>query len=397
MRETFKVLFFIRKSQLKDNGLATIMIRITINGKQIQFSSKLDIDPAAWSQKENKAIEDSFLYINGLLQEIRDKIRSCYFSLLSKHQTVSPSLLKQAYSGNGDEMLLSHQFKEQVKIFRSRNGRNISVATADCYRLTHRRISEFLLKKYKQKDILIQDIDLVFLEHFYTYLREAYGCSNNTSMKYMKRFAAILNFAGKIGLLKANPFKLFRFHIEKKYPVYLTEDEVNLIAGKTFMTERLNRVRDVFVFCCWTGISYRDVCNLKVSDVECRNKQYWLIIIRQKTDNISQIPLLDIPLQILEKYHPNFHKYPSEKALFSMSSNQKTNEYLKEIANICGIQKSISFHCSRHTFATLALNKGVSLESVSKILGHTNIRTTMIYANVTNQKIESEMNRMRIR
>ncbi|MFT4223216.1 MAG: phage integrase SAM-like domain-containing protein [Dysgonomonas sp.] len=192
-------------------------------------------------------------------------------------------------------------------------------------------------------------MDLVFLERFYTYLREAYSCSNNTSIKYMKRFAAILNFAEKIGLLKTNPFKLFRFHIEKKYPIYLTEDEVNLIAGKAFMTKRLNRVKDIFVFCCWTGISYRDVCNLKLSDIKYRNKQYWLIIIRQKTDNISQIPLLDVPLQILEKYHPDFHKYPSDKPLFFMSSNQKTNEYLKEIANICGIQKSISFHCGRHT------------------------------------------------
>lgn len=194
---------------------------------------------------------------------------------------------------------------------------------------------------------MIQDIDLIFLEHFYNYLREQYHCSNNTSMKYMKRFAAILNFTEKIGLLKINPFKLFWFHIEKKYPIYLTEDEVNLITGKFFMTERLNRVRDVFVFCCWTGISYRDACNLKVADIEYRNKQYWLLIIRQKTDNISQIPLLDIPLQILEKYHPDFHKYPSDKPLFSMSSNQKTNEYLKEISNICGIQKSISFHVAR--------------------------------------------------
>lgn len=395
MRETFRVLFFIRKNQLKDNGLATIMIRITINGKQIQFSSKLEIDPTAWSQKENKAFEGPFLYINELLEEIRSKIKALYFNLSSKHQIISPSMLKQAYLGNGDEMLLSYQFKEQVKIFRSKNGRSISDVTANCYRLTHNRVNEFLFKKYKKKDIMIQDIDLIFLEHFYNYLREQYHCSNNTSMKYMKRFAAILNFAEKIGLLKINPFKLFRFHIEKKYPVYLTEDEVNLITGKTFMTERLNRVRDVFVFCCWTGISYRDACNLKVADIEYRNKQYWLIIIRQKTDNISQIPLLDIPLQILEKYHPNFNANPCDKPLFSMSSNQKTNEYLKEIANICGIHKNISFHVSRHTFATLALNKGVSLESVSKILGHTNVRTTMLYANVTNQKIESEMKKMR--
>lgn len=206
-------------------------------------------------------------------------------------------------------------------------------------------------------------------------------------MKYMKRFAAILNFAEKIGLLKINPFKLFRFHIEKKYPVYLTEDEVNIIAGKTFMTERLDKVRDVFVFCCYTGMSYRDACNLKVADIEYRNKQYWLIIIRQKTDNISQIPLLNIPLQILEKYHPDFHKDFSDKPLFSMSTNQKTNEYLKEIANICGIQKSISFHCFRHTFATLQLAMGTDIYTVSKMLTHKNLSTTQKF-NTHNKPID---------
>lgn len=195
MRETFRILFFIRKNQLKNNRLATIMIRITINGKQIQFSSKLEIDPITWSPKENKAIKYPFLHINELLEEIRCNIKCLYFNLLSKHQIVSPTMLKHAYLGNGDEMLLSYQFKEQIKVFRSKNGRNISDVTANCYKLTHKRINEFLIKKYKKDDIMIQSIDLIFLERFYTYLRKEYSCSNNTSIKYMKRFAAILNFA----------------------------------------------------------------------------------------------------------------------------------------------------------------------------------------------------------
>lgn len=291
--------------------------------------------------------------------------------------------------------MLSFQFKQQIKIFRAKSGRGISTATHDIYLLTERRLVEFLREKYNVSDILITRIDLLFLEKFYLFLQNEYKCKNNTIIKYMKRFAAILNFAEKIGLLKINPFKLFRFHIEKSYPTYLTENEIELITHKRFITERLNKVKDIFIFCCYTSISYRDVANLKLSDIQCRNKQYWLIIFRQKTDNISQIPLLDTPLKIIEKYQPKFNEKWGNEPLFSMSSNQKMNEYLKEIATICGIQKNLSFHVVRHSFATLALNKGVSLESVSKILGHTNIRTTMIYANVTNHKIEAEIDKMR--
>ncbi|MFV0467906.1 MAG: site-specific integrase [Dysgonomonas sp.] len=395
MKETFKILFFARKDQLKNNGLSTIMIRITIKGKQIQFSSGLDVEPSAWNQKENRVTEGSFLYLNTYLEEIRSKIQRIYAELSLKYQSLSPERLKQAYLGNNAEMLLSYQFREQVKIFRSKNGRNISKKTAECYKLTHQRIEEFVIKKYRKKDIVIHEIDLLFLEHFYTYLRKTYNCSNNTTIKYMKRFAAIMNFTEKTGLLQVNPFHLFRFHIEKKSPVYLNENEINSIINKPFMTERLNRIKDAFVFCCWTGLSYTDIYNLKVSDIEYRNKQYWLIIIRKKTGNISQIPLLDVPLMILKRLHPDFYIKKGDTKLFRMPSNQKVNEYLKEIASICNINKKLSFHVSRHSFATLALNNGVSMESVSKMLGHTSIRTTLGYANITNRKIGSAMNKMK--
>lgn len=397
MKETFKILFFARKDQLKNNGLSTIMIRITIKGKQIQFSSGLDVEPSAWNQKENTVTEGSFLYLNTYLEEIRSKIQRIYAELSLKYQSVSPERLKQAYLGNNAEMLLSYQFREQIKIFRSKNGRNISKKTAECYKLTHQRIEEYLIKRFRKKDIVIHEIDLLFLEHFYTYLRKTYNCSNNTTIKYMKRFAAIMNFAEKTGLLQVNPFHLFRFHTEKKYPVYLNENEINSIINKPFMTERLSRIKDVFVFCCWTGLSYTDACNLKIADIEYRNNQYWLIVIRKKTGIISQIPLLDIPLMILKRLHPDFYIKKGDTKLFRMPSNQKVNEYLKEIASICNINKKLSFHVSRHSFATLALNNGVSLESVSKMLGHTSIRTTLGYANITNRKIGSEMNKMKYR
>lgn len=395
MRETFSILFFIRNSQLKNNGLATIMIRITIKGEQRQFSSKLEISPVAWSQKENKATAEPYLYINKYLTQIQDRIKELYLGLSLKMQFVSVDRLKQAYLSNGEEMWLSYQFREQVKIFRSRNGRNISERTVDIYKLTYNRITEFLKKKYKKDDILIQEINLLFLEHFYAYLRKEYNCSNNTTIKYMRRFAAVMNFAEKIGLLKINPFHLFRFQIENKLPVCLTQEEVDIISNKKLVTNRLSKVRDVFIFSCYTGITFSDLCRLKLKDITSENDTYWLIIIRQKTNAICRIPLLEEPLRILQKYHTNFPNVNNNCFVFDMNSNQKTNEYLKEIVDICGINKKVSFHVARHTFATLALDYGISLETVSKILGHTSIRTTQIYANVSNRKIQQEMKKMK--
>ncbi|TFD92819.1 hypothetical protein E2605_18440 [Dysgonomonas capnocytophagoides] len=164
----------------------------------------------------------------------------------------------------------------------------------------------------------------------------------------------------------------------------------------TFLSLNICCSTDKFCFFyCWTGLSYTDACNLKIADIEYRKNQYWLIVIRKKTGIISQIPLLDIPLMILRKLHPDFYVKRSEAKLFSMPSNQKVNEYLKEIASICNINKNLTFHVSRHSFATLALNNGVSIESVSKMLGHASIRTTLGYANVTNRKIGSQMNKMK--
>lgn len=396
MKETFRILFFIRRNQLKNNGLATIMIRITINGKQVQFSSRLEIQPEAWDQKESKVIGETYLYINKYLQKITDDIKDVYISLSFKIRHVSADRLKQAYLGNGKEMYLSYQFKEQVKIFRTKNGRNISEKTVDIYVLTHRRIAEFINKRYNRNDILIQNIDLMFLEHFYIYLREEYRCTNNTAVKYMKRFAAIMNFAEKIGLLQINPFRLFRFKIEKKHPTYLTKNELNAISERILITNRLSKVKDAFVFSCFTGITFSDLCKVRISDIELREQTFWLIIARQKTANISHIPLLEEPLKIIEKYHPTFPNGNSNSLLFDICSNQKTNEYLKEIAELCGINKNLSFHVARHSFAVLALDRGVSLETISKILGHTNIRTTQTYANVSNRKVRIEMNKMRM-
>ena len=395
-RNTFNILFFIKKNQIKKSGLATIMVRLTINGEQTQFSSNLSINPALWDIKSKKLRRQNPYCdkINMQLDSIQSELQSHYISLSQSQQYVSVHRLKQAFMSAGKEMLLSYQFREQVKIYRSKSGRNICTATTDIYVLTLNRLIEFLEFRYKVSDILIYKIDLWFLERFYAFLRKKYKCSNNTTIKYMKRFASVMNFAQKTGLIQINPFNIFRFHIEKKEPVYLTEEELKSIIDKNFISNRLAIVRDAFVFSAFTGLSFSDIKNLKFAQIIMDKSGYRLRICRTKTGSISYIPLLDIPLKLIEKYTIGTKNSP-EHLLFPLRSNQNTNEYLKEIADICQIKKKISFHVARHSFAVIALNNGISLETLSKMLGHTSIRTTQVYGQISCRKINTEMEKMK--
>lgn len=392
-KETFRILFFINKNRLKINGLATIMVRVTVNGNSVQFSSKLDVDPIIWDQKTQKTIEKPYIHINQEIAAMRNKIQKVYSDLSARLQYVSAIKVKESYLSCNQEMYITYQFKQQINIFRTSDGRLISSVTRKIYERTLNRLLYFLKKEYRKIDILIQEIDYDFLEKFYSFLRTEYTISHNSASKYMKRFAAIMNYAYKVKILQVNPFDLYTFREEKIYKPCLTQSEIDTIAKKTFCTSRLDRIRDIFVFCCFTGLSFSDIFEIKFSYIEERSNKYWLIFPRVKTHIISTIPLLDSPIEIIKKYYPDFPNVKNQNiTIFEKLTNQKTNEYLKEIAEVCGITKNLTFHVARKSFATIALDNGVSIESISKMLGHSSIRTTERYITITTAKIEREMN-----
>jgi site-specific recombinase XerD len=204
-----------------------------------------------------------------------------------------------------------------------------------------------------------------------------HDCGLNTTAKFMQRVRTVILIAKSNGWIHVDPFANYKYHTEKTERAFLTEQEIERIMQKEFTIERLEHVRDVFIFSCFCGLAYIDVFNLTESNIRTASDgQLWLIGERVKTGVRYRVPLLDIPLQIIEKYKGT----QKNKVLLPIISNQKMNAYLKEIADICGIDKTLSFHVARHSFATLTLTKGVSIESVSKMLGHTNIKTTQYYA-----------------
>ena len=229
------------------------------------------------------------------------------------------------------------------------------------------------------------------LHDFDLYLRTKVGQAPNTATKTLKTFKTITLFGGKLGILHHDPFVNLRFHMEPVDRGFLTDEEILRVANKDLGIQRLELVRDIFIFSCFTGLAYIDVSNLTPDHIVTMDDKQWIMTKRQKTSVETNVLLLDIPRAIIAKYS---HKTYRDGKLFPVLTNQKTNSYLKEIADLCGIKKKLTFHLARHTFATMSLSKGVPIESVSKMLGHTNIRTTQIYARSTNKKIEHDMEQL---
>ena len=391
-KSTFRILFYLRKNYLNKSGKAGIMVRLTVNGDMVQFSSKLDIEPAQWDTKAGKAIGNSVKarQMNSMLDDIRTALNNHYRYVESRDSFVTAEKVRNAFLGyEVRQQTLLELFKQHNEDASKLNGISKAPATLVKYDRTYRRLEEFMKAKYKVSDIALREIDHKFVTDFEFYLRTVSRCNENTTGKFMQIFRKIVLIAKNNGWITIDPFANYHIHMKAVDRGYLTEQELERILEKDFDSRRLEQVRDVFIFSCFTGLSYVDVRNLtKENVVTSFDGKLWLQLHRQKTSTAVNLPLLKTPLAILKKYED---KLPDGR-LLPVSSNQKLNSYLKEIADVCGIKKNLTFNLARHTFATTTtLAKGVPIETVSKMLGHTNIKTTQIYARITNDKIREDM------
>lgn len=391
-KSTFRILFYLRKNYLNKSGKAGIMVRLTVNGDMVQFSSKLDIEPALWDTKAGKAAGNSVKarQMNSMLDDIRTALNNHYRYVESRDSFVTAEKVRNAFLGyEVRQQTLLELFKQHNEDASKLNGISKAPATLVKYDRTYRRLAEFMQAKYKVSDIALREIDHKFVTDFEFYLRTVSRCNENTTGKFMQIFRKIVLIAKNNGWITIDPFANYHIHMKAVDRGYLTEQELERILQKDFDSRRLEQVRDVFIFSCFTGLSYVDVRNLtKENVVTSFDGKLWLQLHRQKTSTAVNLPLLKTPLAILKKYED---KLPDGR-LLPVSSNQKLNSYLKEIADVCGIKKNLTFHLARHTFATTTtLAKGVPIETVSKMLGHTNIKTTQIYARITNDKIREDM------
>lgn len=393
-RSTFKILFYIKRSNPKKNGKVAIMGRITIDGKRSQFSTKLEIYPDEWNNEWGKSIGNSTdaTAINSMLDKIRGKIVTYYYKLMDIDGYASPDKIKNILLGFEEKgKTIIYYFDKFNEQYRSKVGVTVRRTTYLRYELVKKRLSGFMEKTYKVKDMPYREITTVFIQNFYQFLRSKYKSGNNNAMKTIQHLRAIFFYIKNSGEYFPDPFANFKISFEKKERSFLTKAELIALYNKKLPSERLERVRDIFLFCSYTGLSYSDLQNLTKEKIRTNiDGHLWIMATRNKTGIPYKVRLLDIPIAILKKY-----EYLQEYGeLLPIISNQKMNEYLSEITNICGINKRITSHSARHTFGTLCLTEGMSIESVSKLLGHTKIKTTQIYAQITDQKLSNEMDKL---
>ncbi len=391
MRSTFKVLFYLRKDKKKIDGTTLIMCRITVDGQVSCFSTKLYINPQFWDLKSSSAIgrNKDVVEVNTLLSSIKTSLENAYNDLVLKENYVTAERIKNKFFGLDEKcQTVLELYQRHIDDTEKLVGISRSKSTLQKYKVAYKHMANFIQNHYNVSDMSLKEINHSFLRNFEIYLISTCKCKENTTAKFLQRFRTIIIFAKNSGWIHIDPFANYKIKFKNVDRGYLTGEQIDIIMKKKLASERLEKVRDIFIFCCYTGLSYIDVKNLTHENI-CTSfdGNLWIKGKRQKTDSSFSIPLLDLPKKILEKYRT---KTQSDKVL-PVPSNQKINDYLKEIGSICGIDKDLTFHLSRHTFATLTLTKGVSMESVSRMLGHRNLKTTQIYARITDVRVSNDM------
>lgn len=328
--------------------------------------------------------------IDNELNDIESTLKFHYREIKRYGTDVTVYQVRDAFVGiTVKHRMLLDVFKEYNEELEKREGKDLSKCTIANYKRTKERLADFIKYKFKRNDIPVKQINYGFVTSFDNYLITTGNCGTNTKVKYLQNLKTIITLAKNNGWIKSDPFVNFKIKREKSDCGFLTQEELFVLKQKRFKVKRLESVKDIFVFSCFTGLSYVDVKKLEYNHIQHSfDENIWIRKKREKTGVQSNILLLEVPKMILKKYQgmlPNNIDLP-------VISNQRLNGYLKEIADICGIEKNLTFHLARHTFATtVTLAKGVPMETVSKMLGHTSLKTTQIYARITDQKIGHDM------
>lgn len=395
-RSSFKVLFYISRTKVQKNGEVPILMRLTVDGQRTNLILKRTINPDLWDAKKNNVKSTAGKVakeINHFLETERLKIFQIHNQMELAREPIILQTVKNKFLGEDicDKTILG-VFNEHNEKCQKLVGKDFVQYTADRYIITARYLGEFIKKKYKREDLYLREITTEFISDFDSYLKLEKNCQQNSSIKHLAGLKKVIRIALANDWINKDPFANYKFHLETIDKDFLTDEELNLILSKKFKIERIEAVRDIFVFACFTGLAFIDVKQLTRNHiVEGQNGKMWIRKPRQKTGNMCNIPLMDIPMQILKKYENNPECCKNNTAL-PVLSNQKMNAYLKEVADLCGINKNLTTHAARHTFATsVTLANGVSIESVAKMLGHSNTKMTHHYARVLDKTILSEM------
>lgn len=395
LEKSFGLFFFLKATKKQNSAQRYVYIRITVDGIPREISTKRIWSPERWNAESGRATgsKEDAKTLNAYLDTLAGKVYDIKTSLILAGKPVTAEIIKCTLSGKSDNQ------QTLLKLFKIHNdnmaklvGEEFAPATLTRYQTTYDHVHAFLQFKYNLEDISIHALDYEFVSEFALWLKTIRKCNHNSTVKYIANTKKIILDCIKKGWLQRDPFTGFKTTKKKVKKTALTEAEISKISKKKFGNERLGNVRDIFLFSCYTGLAYADVKKLtKHQIITGVDHEKWIVTERQKTDSPTRLPLLPQAMEILKKYK-NHPKCAADGAVLPVLTNQKMNAYLKEIADLCGINKPLTFHIARHTFATtVTLSNGVPIETVSKMLGHESVKQTEHYAEVVDLKISKDM------
>jgi site-specific recombinase XerD len=400
MKQHFKFLFFLKKGKGSKSGILPIYARITIDGQRIEWSIQRSCLPGRWNRQTGRAIgtKTESSELNAYLDVIQNSIYDIQKEFALKKELLTAGIIKTRILNKSEEkkQTILDVYRYHNEQFEKMVGVQYSYGTFKKFKSALYSLKKFVLWKYKKPDVELNEINHQFIKDYEFYLKAIQGVQHNSAMGNIKKLKKIVRHCVANEWITNDPFKSYRITTEETFRNFLLMRELQNIISKPLSITRLDQVRDIFVFSCYTGLCYSDVIDLKASDICIGiDGEKWIVTKRKKTDTLSRIPLLPIAIGLLSKYS-NHPAAVSAGKLFPPISNQRLNSYLKEISVICGINKELTFHCARHTFATtVTLTNGVPIETVSKMLGHRSLRTTQQYAKILDSKISDDMKELK--
>lgn len=392
MRSTFKVLFYLKRNAPKKNGLIPVMCRITVNGKISQFSCKLDVEEKLWNVELGKMTGRSLVAqeTNRMLDKIRVGINKAYQDICDRDNYVTAEKVRNAFLGMGmnHETLLA-VFRQHNEDYAKQVGKIKSLRSYWKYCVVYKHLAEFIKQRYKVSDIALKELTPAFITDFELFLRTEKNHCNNTVWSYMMPFRSIIYMSINNGWLQRDPFYAYSITKEETKRGFLSKEEIKQMIDMTHIKKNYELIRDLFIFCTFTGLTFIDMKNLTKDNLQVSfDDHLWIKTERQKTGVESNIRLLDIPLQIIKKYEG----VAEGNLLLPVPCYNNCKYGLKVVAKKCGINKNVTWHMARHTYATtICLSNDVPIETLSKMLGHRSIKTTQIYAKITGEKISRDM------
>lgn len=393
-RSTFKLLFYLKKNEPKKNGNVPIMGRITIDGIPKTFATKLEINSDNWDLKHGRVLGKSTqaLSLNLILDNIRVRINKIYDDMHKEDGFATAQKVKLSFLGVGvmDDAILK-VFKVQNDDFeRMVSKGKRSQNTYNKYKTVYNHLCDFIRERYYREDMAFRELTSDFIREFDFFLRIDKECTHNTVWVYTMPIIALAELAIKKGLIRKSPFEDYEISMEETDRSYLLKDDVEKVMLLKPSKPQYELVKDLFIFSCFTGLSYIDIQKLKWGNIQSFfDGHQWIISRRKKSDIASNVRLLEIPKHIIEKYRG----ITGNDYVFEIPTNPTCNTHIKKLMSEAEIitEQKVTFHTARHTFATMFLTEGVPLESLSKMMGHKNISTTQIYAKITSQKISKDM------